>query len=391
MVKASNIQTRKNLFWGTGLIFFSMNCLVGGWLSRLPDIQVQLGLNEAQLGLSLIGLPTGAFLGNLLSASLLKRYNVGKVTYISIHFTMALMVIMSLSNAMLTLCFGLLWVGLANGLTNVSMNSTADTLERQYHIRIMSSCHGMFSLGGFTGAVIGGVSASIGITLFWQLLIQAISLTLILYPLRRFVLPVQVQKSSLQLSVKRLSKKDKRLLGIPAVIGFCIMISEGAISDWSPLFMKEERLSSSLLAAMAYGGFSLFMAIGRFRGDHIRQRIKGSILLMAGVAIGFGGLVVAICAPWPLISVLGFSLSGLGFSIVVPVLFSLAATLTPNRPDQGIAFIANIGIFGFLMAPPTIGFLADRFGLELALGTVSFLSLIALFYAWRLKKQQLIP
>jgi MFS family permease len=378
MVRSPHIKKDYRYFLGTGLIFFSMNVLLGSWLTRLPDLQVRLQLTEGQLGIALLGLPLGALAGNAWSRYWLSRFRVGQVAFIGIHLVMAGVLLLSGAFSMYSILFCLFLVGIADGTTNVAMNTTADTLERRYQMQIMSSCHGMFSLGGFVGAICGGLASAIGLPLPWQMLILAIGLLFFLHRYRRFVWRVATIKSSTDSEQpKRLGWQRMQILLWPALIGFCIMIGEGAISDWSPLFMRQERESGPLLAAMAYGGFSFFMALGRFSGDRIRQRLTSTQLLNGGTLLGLSGLVIALGLPWAWTGLLGFSLTGLGFSIVVPVLFSLAARLVPHRPDQGIAFIANTAVVGFLMAPPSIGFLAEHFGLDIALSLLIGLTLIA--------------
>jgi len=378
MVRSPSIKKDYRYFLGTGLIFFAMNVLLGSWLTRLPDLQLRLQLTEGQLGIALLGLPLGALAGNAWSRYWLSRFRVGQVAFIGIHMMMAGVLLLSAAFSMYSILFCLFLVGVADGATNVAMNTTADTLERRYRMQIMSSCHGMFSLGGFVGAICGGLASSIGLPLPWQMLILAIGLTIFLNRYRPFVWRISTVRSAADADQpKRLGWGRIQILLWPALIGFCIMIGEGAISDWSPLFMRQERGGGPLVAAMAYGGFSFFMALGRFSGDRIRQRVTSTQLLNGGTLLGLTGLAIALGLPWAWTGLLGFSLTGLGFSIVVPVLFSLAARLVPHRPDQGIAFIANTAVVGFLMAPPTIGFLAEHFGLEIALSLLVVLTIIA--------------
>lgn len=372
-------------FWGVGSIFLAMNFMLGGWLSRLPGLQTALDLGERELGTALLGLPLGALLGNYLSGHILKRMRTGQLAIWGIQMVISFAILLCFAFNWYTLLLGLFLVGIADGCTNVAMNTAADVIERNEGANLMSACHGMFSIGGFLGALAGGLGAYLGIVLWLQLFLQAILITAMIWYYHRHVYYVQARIDADEGSGGSLSLPKKKQLILPALIGFCIMVGEGGVSDWSPIFLKKVQGSSAFMAALAYGGFSLTMAIGRFSGDRIRKIIAPRLLLVGGAGLGVAGLLVALISPWPWLSVIGFSITGLGFANAVPVLFSMAATITPNRPDRGIAFLANTAVVGFLLAPPGIGFLAEAYSLTFALSILAVLSTLAAIGSWLLR------
>ena len=375
------------MFWSNktglsvGFTFFTVSVLFGSWIARIPEVKAQLQMSEAQLGLVLLGLPIGAALGTLMATRQLRRMDLGRFTYYGALIMCFFMLFPAWMPTPLLLGIALFCVGFSEGMANVGMNSAASQVEKTQNILIMSACHGMFSLGGMIGAVSAGFVASLGVPLWLHLSGVVLILVILNYQLRFILLSIPNLETP---SVGGFSLPPKALWGL-AVIGFCIMLGEGAIADWSAIFLKEIRLSNVFVAALGFAGFSFFMALGRFFGDGLIQHFGYGNLVLGGSLLGGMGLLLAIAVPVAWITVIGFSLTGLGFSIVVPILFGRSAQLCPDRPAEGIAGIATSGIVGFMIGPPAIGFIAESFGLSNGLLTVVLLSLLAVVIAFRLK------
>jgi MFS family permease len=157
--------------------------------------------------------------------------------------------------------------------------------------------------------------------------------------------------------------------------GFCfaMMLTEGAIGDWSGIYLRHDTGASSAASAMAFTGFSLGMAIARLSGDMINERLGVGPLLCGGTALlafALGGvLLIGETAP----AVVGFALCGLGIANAVPLLFSAAGRLDPPGPSLASAF--TLGYAGFIVGPPVIGVLSDRIGLPRTLWLLVFAAL----------------
>jgi len=359
--------------WSVGLIFFFLNLCFGSWLSRLPEIQGYLHLSDAQLGWVLLGMPLGAIISTTFSRHLLQRVSPGKLALISISIFTMTMVLPGLASTGLFLAILLFSAGLSDGLTNVTMNTAASDLERQSGVNIMSSCHGMFSLGGFAGALIGGLLGRFGIDLWVQLLGIALLCLLVLWPRRASLWDIPSEVSG---EKQKMRWPSLRLLTY-MVIGICVMIGEGAISDWSAIYLSANLGAGPFVAALGFAGFSAAAAAGRFSGDWVRKLVTPKVLLRNGSVFSSIGLLLSILVPSPGFAILGFTMAGIGFATSVPILFLEAAKLNPKHPGIGIAAVANAGIVGFLGAPPLIGFISEHFGMEKALGMLATLALIA--------------
>ncbi|WP_282775668.1 MFS transporter [Phaeodactylibacter xiamenensis] len=355
-----------------GLTFFTLSMLFGSWLARLPEVQARLMLSEGQLGLALLGLPVGALLMMPLAGWLSARLSSGQAMTLSTLLFCGVFPLPAFAQGPYSLFAGLLLIGFVNSFMNISMNAAAAAVERHYHIAIMSVCHGMFSLGAMVGAGSSGLIASLGVSLQ----VHLITVALLMVGLHLLLRPVIHSLPSAPAENNGLSIPPRALLGL-AFIGFCIMIGEGAIADWSAIFLRKELQAGPFIAGLAYAGFSMAMAIGRFMGDGIRLQLGLGKAVTMGSLLGAAGLLLAILAPLPVLSVLGFTIVGLGFSTVVPLLFSAAANTPGVSAGNGIAAVASSGVIGFLVAPPLIGLISDHFGLALGLGFVVVLAVLA--------------
>lgn len=359
--------------WTVGLTFLFLNISFGSWLSRLPEVQRYLQLSESTLGLVLLSMPIGALISTTISRDLLTRFEPGRLAIISVLVFTGAMMFPGLAGSAVALAILLFCVGLSDGLLNVSMNTAAAAIESKNQVKIMSSCHGMFSLGGFIGALIGGTFAKLGIGIPVQMLFIFLA-TLITMAFRWPTL-WHIQ-SDISRKKQAFRWPSLRLMAF-ILIGVCIMIGEGAISDWSAIYLSKSMDAGPLVAALGFAGFSASMAIGRFGGDRIRSLIRPRSLLRNGSLLSMGGLLLAVWGNHPSWAIVGFTLAGIGFAASVPILYLEAGKLTSQNPGIGIAAVANAGLVGFLAAPPAIGFIAEHFGLNQAFLIVAFLAFLA--------------
>jgi fucose permease len=158
------------------------------------------------------------------------------------------------------------------------------------------------------------------------------------------------------------------------------LIAEGAMYDWSVLYLRQELGSPTGIASLGYACFSAAMAAGRFGGDWVRARLPPATLVRASGLVGGAGMALALAVPHPAAALVGFALVGLGFANIVPVLFSVAGQVPGIPAAQGIAAVSSVGYFGMMAGPPMIGFIAEGRSLTGALCVVIvFAALVAAF------------
>lgn len=355
------------------LVFLSLALAFGAFIVRLPEIKSKLKLSEAELGTSLFFVPLGAAILLPFYSKIISWLGERLTTSIAICFLLLAMIFPGLSTNQVQLMISLFFIGLGMGLTDVSMNAEAAEIERQRSRVIMSSCHGFFSLGGMVGALSGALFIRLGIGLVDQMMILAAVLLLVLLPKFRHMINGQSRGST----KTRFKLPPIKVLAY-AAIGLCIMMSEGGISEWSSIFLKEDLMLSGEHAGLGFAGFSLFMALGRFKGDGLQVRYGGRRLVISGALMAIAGLVLVLLST-PVLTIVGFSLAGLGYSVIVPILFSASARVEGIQPSRGIASVASAGYIGMLMGPVVIGYIAEAWGLVngftflLGLTTIGFL------------------
>lgn len=361
-----------------GLVFLSISLLFGAWVTRLPELKDKLGLSEGELGVALFFMPLGAITIFPFLSKIIHLLGERKATILGVFIFLGAILLPSLAANEFWFMAALYLVGAATALTDVSMNAAAAEVEKQFDCQIMSATHGFFSLGGMIGAATAGLFfwmevSSVMHLLFWSLLFGS----LILLSSGKLLNAVERVPHT-----KVFQLPPRSMWGL-AVIGFCIMISEGGITDWSTIYLRDELLSSPETAGFGFAGFSAFMALGRFMGDDLiknygarRLLILGCILSVAGLAGSMSGHAVVV--------IMGFSLAGLGYSVIVPILFSRAARVQGVPSATGIASVASAGYVGLLVGPVVIGFMGEWQGL--GVGFFFLLLLTALALAIALKR-----
>jgi len=256
--------------------------------------------------------------------------------------------------------------GLFNGSFDVAMNAEAVAVEHAYKRPIMSSFHGFFSAGGMAGALVASAVAALDIAPIYHLAGAAILGFALIALASAWMMPVEATHSPEEAATGgfRLPRGTILLLGVMAALG---MVGEGAMYDWSTLYMRDVLGSPQEQAALAYGAFSAAMALGRFGGDWARAHLGSSAILQITAWLSAVAMTATLAIGHPWAALVGFAIVGIGFSNMVPVLFSAAAKVPGITPANGIAGVSAIGYVGFMMGPPVIGGIAHGSGLSFAL------------------------
>lgn len=381
MIKNLNAFFKNQQAVAVGLVFMTISTLFGSWVTRIPDIKTMLNFDEGTLGLSLLGMSIGALLMMPFSAWVMSKFGTGKTMFIGVIVATFTMALPAFATSFWSLVALLFLAGLLHGLTDVAMNAAAAAIEQTQKIRILSTCHGMFSLGGMLGAVLGSYLAGLGVSV--QMHLMSVSI---------FMIVVVLLFSKTLLNVEDVETEEGKLFVLPsgaliglAIVGFVIMMGEGAVADWSAIYIRDYLNGSAAMAGLGFAGFSLTMAIGRFTGDSIIPKYGSKAIIQFGSVLGAIGLAAVIFIPNIYVAIAGFTIIGLGFSCVVPILFSAAAKVPGVVPGTGIAAVTTSGIFGFLIGPPSIGMIANQFSLTFAYGCMMVLVIIAIFISMKVQ------
>lgn len=365
-----------------GLVFSSESILMASWGAHIPYVKQQLHLSDAQLGMTLFALPVGLLMMNPLTGWLVAKLGEARAClWSAVLLCLSILIPISATHP-LVLCFGLFLLGLGAALINVAMNTCATNIERTEGIVIMSSCHGMWSLGGMVSAGLAGIAIAQHIPPFVHIATVAALVLLMTFLVQPILagIPSSNLASEGDKAVSSFVRPNRDLM-LMILIGLAIALGEGAAFDWSAVYLRETLGASSQIAPLGFACFSLTMTAGRFLGDAIIPKIGAKRWLQVGATIGTVGLLVAILIPHPPTALLGFALLGVGCSLGAPILYSASLRIPGIPPAAGLATFATFSFVGFLAGPPIIGFVAEAFGLALGLAFVAGVLLISALLA----------
>ncbi|MGW0033784.1 MFS transporter [Streptomyces sp. NPDC003314] len=351
-------------------VFCVHGAVTGSFATRIPWIQEHAGVSAGQLGLALAFPALGASLAMPLAGAISHRFGARTALRgLLVLWTLSL-ILPSLAPNVWGLCGALFVYGATAGMSDVAMNALGVETETRLGRSIMSSLHGMWSVGALIGSAAGTVAAHLGADARIHHLIAALVLTALGLVFCQGVL--DVRSTPEEEAPPRFSLPPKSALVIGA-IGFCGVFAEGASLDWSAVYLRDELGASAGLAAASTTAFALTMAVARLVGDRVVDRF-GAVrtVRVGGVVATLGGLMVVL-APHAAVALAGFGLIGLGIAVVVPLAFAAAGRSGPN-PSQAIAGVATITYTSGLIAPSAIGGIADATSLVFSFTLVTLLA-----------------
>ncbi|SNR81925.1 Fucose permease [Maribacter sedimenticola] len=380
-MKSLSLILRNARYFGPSWVFASINILFGTWAIYIPTVKENLGIDKSQLGIAIFFLALGVFSIFPFASSIINRVGVGKTTFYGVLFSCAAAMLPLMAANYYVLMAALFLFGASNGLTDISMNTLVTEIEKKDKVKFMSASHGFFSLGG----VLAGMGSFLIGPLSNPVLHMFLAVGLVLIVNFRFKNQFihETAEELVQEPFKLGLLKPLLLLGF---ISFVAMGSEGAIVDWSGLYLKEITLAPETFLGLGFLGFQITMTLGRFLGDGINESI-GSIKLVAlGALLAILGYLMVLSAD-TILTIIGFALNGLGFSVIVPEVFRIGGNVKGVDSSKGIAFIAGSGYAGFLCAPPILGFLAENYSLTRSFVVLLACGFLILLFTFLLKKK----
>lgn len=361
----------------TNAHFFVAGFLFATWGVHVPTVKAVYGLSEAQLSWLMLAAGIGSIMSMTRVGGWVARHGARPVVLIggvAIWLPVSLLLHVPSFFSLLVLLFVF---GVGSGAFDVAMNAEAVAVENAYRRPIMSSFHGFFSSGGMVGAGLGSLVAALGIAPGFHLLGACAAAAVTIWLASRRMLPTEATHSPDEAHVGfSLPTGPILLLGLLAAAG---LVGEGAMYDWSTLYMVKELDSPQQIAALGYGAFSGAMALGRFGGDRVRSRLGIERTLRWSSALSAIAMAATLAIGHPVAALIGFGLVGVGFSNIIPVLFSAAAQIPGISPARGIAGVSSCGYLGLMLGPPLIGGIATQSSLAFGLLVVAvFAALVAL-------------
>ncbi len=371
----------KRARWAVALIFAVHGTVSGSFAARIPWVANNLGMQEGQLGLALLMPALGALLAMPFAGRLVSRFSGKTVTRVFIALWTFILMMIPLSPNRWALMGVLLFAGAFAGVSDMAMNAEGVAVEKRLGRSIMSSLHGMWSVGGFIGGGLGVIAGYLSIGAPANLAAVGLALLIVGFFAGRQLLEVEPSTETDSAPSFSLPRGPVLLIGL---VGLCAVFGEIAAADWSAVYMSRVMGAGDGAAAVAYATFAIAMAATRLSGDYVVARI-GAVrtVRFSGLLGVLGGLLVATHFSAVLV-ILGFGLIGLGVSVVVPLAFS-AAGHADAHPANAIAGVATVSYGAGLAAPGMIGGVAHITSLPVSFVLVTGLILVIVLSAGRLR------
>jgi predicted MFS family arabinose efflux permease len=344
----------------TRIVFFITGLGMAAWAPLVPFAKTRVGINEGVLGLLLLCLGVGSMVTMPLAGALAARVGCRAVVVGATLLVCLTLPLLASVSSLPLLVVTLLAFGAGLGAQDVAMNIQAIIVERASLRPMMSGFHGLFSLGGIVGAA--GVTALLGAGA------SPLGATLVVIGGTVVALGVAAPHVLVQ-GGRREGPSFAWPRGIVLFIGvlcFIGFLSEGAVLDWSAVFLTSVRGMAPAYAGLGYAAFALTMTVGRLVGDRIVRRVGGSnVIKYGGMCVAAGFTLTTLPLGWP-VALVGYALVGVGSCNIVPVLFTAAGRQTVMAEAVAVPAIMTLGYAGILAGPAAIGLVAQAAGLSAA-------------------------
>ena len=355
--------------------FVALGLFWGAWAAVLPDVQRGVGASKGALGVALLFVAVGSVPAMILVAGpAVERYGGRAVAWACAAFAGAA-ALPGLATSLPVLAAALVLTGAASGVLDVGINAQAARIERGSGRRLMPLAHGLYSTGVLVGAVTAGVARNAGSGREPILVVVGVLLAL------TAVVLGQDPEPPMRGTARR-ARLEHALLAI-GLIGAAAFVVDGAIENWSAIFLERQLDAEPAVSGLGPGVFGASMAAGRFLGQ-AAGRLSDRVLLTAGASAAAAGCAVVASAPNAPVALAGFALAGGGISLNAPVIFGSAGR---RRADAAaaVATVTTLAYLGFFIGPPLLGGLAQAAGLRTAFAVLTAIAVAVGAAATRLR------
>ncbi|HZM82352.1 MAG TPA: MFS transporter [Candidatus Limnocylindrales bacterium] len=357
----------------TSLLFFLFGTALGAWTARIPAVKSRLALTDGRLSIALLAFAAGCIVGMAVLGRLTDRFGTRRVMLPVAFGEGLLLVPPAYVDSLVLLCLALFVFGAVHGTLNIAMNASAVEVQRAWGGPIMSSFHAIYSIGGFVGAVVGGLFARAGLGAGVTFVCVGAGVVLLALWASAWALPSASPRTT------EVSGENSRLSWYPLIIlgllAMCALVGEGAAADWSAVYMRDNLHSSAAVATYAFAAFSAMMMVGRLVGDRLTRWLGPVWLVRASGVLASAGLGAALLIGHPVAGIAGFACVGAGMSCIAPQVFSAAGNRDPARAGRALSVVVSLGYLGFLLGPILIGAASTAVGLPAALAIPAVLAL----------------
>lgn len=365
---------------GVAAVFFMHGLLFASWTAHIPHVKEQIGMDDGMLGLALLGVPAGSLLAVAVSSAIIPRLGSRRLVQLALTGSCLAGPFVGLTGTVWALFGALLIWGLFQGLLDIAMTTQAVTVEKARDRPLMNGMQASWSIGAFVGAATGTAGVALGTSLTFQLIIIGAPALLIgLWLSTRMLTDVEPAADSTTDPAQKVRRRVSPVMLVLGGIAFATLLMEGAVADWSSVYLRESLDGGPVAAGLGYTSFALAMVIVRLFGNRLITRFPVHVLLplLTGVAaVVFASALLIGTVP---AAIAGFFILGLGCGTVVPTVFSAAGRLQGTHPGFAVTVVSGIGWVGIFCGPPLIGLLSHATSLPTALWLIpALVALVAI-------------
>jgi predicted MFS family arabinose efflux permease len=369
-------------YFASAFLYSCFSLIFSTWVTYIPYVADKIGIKEGRIGKAIFFSGLGAFFMIRICKHLIEKVGVGRYTYFALLAYCVCFFGLFLAYDYTSLCVALFIFGMAGSSYGISLNSLTATIEKQDGAYIMSGSHGFWSLGGMIGSATGSFIAAA----LHNPIIHICALILLIVAIQTSLRSQYYWRKAEHVEKEKHRQRNSKPLLIIALVGLIVMVSEGALADWSALYLKKIVFLNLKYIGLGYSAFSLAMMAGRFTGDSLSRRLGSWQLITYASLIGISGFALVLILI-PMVSILGFFIIGLGFSVIVPEVYRLASNVDGIKTSDGVSFIAATTNIGFLAGPVFLGYLADFKSLHLSFIVLNIWVSLAFFIAfWKYRR-----
>ncbi|MGN6486736.1 MAG: MFS transporter [Devosia sp.] len=346
------------------LVFFLQALSQGGLFSRLPDIQQALGLDEATLGLALLGQPAGAILTFLVASPIVERTGTRSIILWTVPLLALTTVLLAAAPGAALVFAAFAVFGAVFGLSNIALNVEADRVEAAGDRRLMNTCHGVWSAGLLLASLLGTLMRALGVSPLWHfgLIVPIVTAGILLVALPMQPAPPRPHAAApARIRIAVPTTMTLLLLGYAIASG----LLDGGLRNWSVIFMRDSFAAPAWVDTLTLPAFMAAQMVGRLCSDWALGR-WGAVRLARGLVVtAFAGLLLVVFSPNLVVALAGFTLIGLGVSASFPLTTSAAARLGDRPASENVAAVTMSQQVLLLGAPALLGWIASSYGIRM--------------------------
>ena len=366
--------------------FFLQAVVLNNWFPRIPDIQAALDIGPAELSLALLGMPIGGFIATMLSGRIIERLSARRAMMGAFVVFGVMQLLPGWAWNVPSLFVALLLMGLSYVVMDVAANVEATRIQAVLGRRILSTCHGFWSLGSMLGLIIGSAFAEFGVETRWHLLIVQL-----------LVAPVGVWVASrlpFFTTEREPGAPRAPVISLPtlSMVGLCIfafgvILGELTTRNWGAVYLQDVLGASPAGTGVGFAAFSIGMVVFRLLGDRLADKYGPVALGRFCAAMAILGVVAVVFAGNLPIAIAGLGLLGVGVSVGFPLAVSAAASLRERTPAANVAALSLVAYSSTLVGPPLVGFVAESGGLRVGLAAILPLMILSALFAGSLRRR----